>query len=504
MRLITLVVFCFLIACTATKEASKAKLPATPAIPVPMLPVAIDIQQQTVEKDIRYLASDELEGRGTGSAGIEKAATYIAKVFSDASVADVPGVTRYTQQVPLVNQAAPASASFEVVNNTFELGDDLLILSQVEINKTAQLRFFGEISVADLAKEDLEGAIVVTMAGSKEEGDPRAFYQLAKEKQKAVAAKGGVALIELYRSPRAPFSQVSRFFGKSGIKIDKSSGMEIPLIWLNDPKGSNLQVMDEAAGTAVRLSLKPGSRTQVSSWNVLGFIPGTDPSLREEIVVISAHYDHLGIDGSRGGTDSIFNGARDNALGTAALLSVARHFGANPAKRPILLAAWTAEEIGLLGSNYFMESPALPLSSIVYNLNFDGAGYDDTTSITINGYGRTTAQADIDAAIAEKGVKPNPDPVPQMNLYQYSDNWSFAKNGIPAMNVAPGFTGFSPKLMKYYHQAGDHADDLDFAYVTRYVTACVSASQALVNMEVRPDWVEGDELAPTNIRMSKE
>ncbi len=504
MRFTTILASCLLLACSATKEASKGKQPLAATVQTPTLPAAINVSQSEVSKDIRYLASDELGGRGTGSPGIEKAATYISEVFAEASVSTLPGSNQYAQKVPLVEQSVAESATFQVADKTYVIEKDLLVLSQSTIDQSAPLKFFGEVTAAELLQENLEGAIVVTIAGSKEEGDPRAFYKLALDKQKAVAAKGGLALIELYRSPRAPFSQIYRFFGKGGLKIDKSSGATIPLLWLNDPKGSNLQVMDESAGTAVKLSLKPGTKKVVPANNILGYIQGTDPTLAQEIVVISAHYDHLGIDGSRGGVDSIFNGARDNGLGTAALLGVARHFGAHPGRRPILLAAWTAEEKGLLGSAYFVESPIVPLKTIAYNLNFDGAGYDDTTSVTINGYGRTTAQEGVDAAVSKVGIKPNPDPVPQMNLYQYSDNWSFAKIGIPAMNLAPGFTGFSPELMKYYHQAGDHVDGLDFAYVTRYVTAAVAASQAVVNLQDKPTWTAGDALAPSSEKMQKE
>jgi len=506
MRLITISAFSLLLGCATSKEVMKSNAASSTVQAVTTVstrPVIINADQAEVSKDIQYLASDELGGRGTGSEGIEKAAIYISEIFAESEVSTVPGMQQYGQSVPLVQQQGPKSASFNVADKTFLLGDDLLVLDQVAFDQSGSLRFLGETSLEEIATMNLTGAIVVTMAGSKEEGDPRLFYQLALEKQKAVSAQGGVALIELYRSPRAPFSQVSRFFGGSGLKIDESSVGAIPLLWLNDPKGSNLQLMDESAGTAAKLSLKPGLRKVIPAKNLLGFVAGTEPNLRDEVIVVSAHYDHLGIDGSRGGVDSIFNGARDNGLGTAALLGVARHFGENPGKRPVLLAAWTAEEKGLLGSKYYIKSPALPLSSVVFNLNFDGAGYDDTSAVTINGYGRTTAQPDIDEAISALGINPNPDPVPKMNLYQYSDNWSFAKSGIPAMNLAPGFTGFSTELMQYYHQAGDHSSSLDYAYVTRYVSAAIAATKALVNKAEKPTWIEGDALAPVAAPASK-
>ncbi|MFK8054743.1 MAG: M28 family peptidase [Saprospiraceae bacterium] len=494
MRLLTILSLTLILACTSTKEVKQTSV--TPTVTA-LMPTSVTVDQALVVKDIRYLASDELGGRGTGSEGIAMAAAYISQVLAEAKVSHVPGENRYKQAVPLVEIAAPVSATLEVADKSFVLREDLLVLDQVAFDASASLRFIGQEGVDAISQMDLKGAIVVTMAGSESEADPRAFYQLAMQKQKAVQQAGGVALIELYRSPRAPFSQVYRFFGAGGLKIDAKDTGRIPLLWLNDPKGNNLQVMDESAGTAIKLSLKPGTRTPVAADNLVGYIEGTDPSLKNEVVVVSAHYDHLGIDGSRGGSDSIFNGARDNALGVAALLGVSRHFGSHPGKRPMIILAVTAEERGLLGSEYFAQQPSLPLKQVVFNLNFDGAGYDDTSSVTINGYGRTTIQKDLDEAIAKSGVRPNPDPVPEMGLYQYSDNWSFAKRGVPALNLAPGFTGFSPELMNYYHQAGDHADDLDFAYVTRYVKAAVAAAGAVVNATERPTWVEGDELVPT-------
>jgi len=493
MRLLIFLSFVLLFACTTTKQVAEG---TTSVSNEPTKPVDVSVSQADVARDISYLASDELGGRGTGSAGIEMASNYISEVFAEAKIPHIPGKNRYDQTVPLVEEDAPVAATLSVADKTFVLKDDLLVLHQAALDNSAALKFLGDASLEDIKAMDLGGAIVVTIAGSKSESDPRAFYQLALEKQKLVGKAGGVALIELYRSPRAPFSQVYRFFGGSGLKIAYGQREGIPLLWLNDPKGQHMQVMDEAAGTSAKLSLIPGKRTVVPANNLVGFVPGTDPKFNKEAVIITAHYDHLGIDGSRGGVDSIFNGARDNAMGTAALLGVARHFGTHPGKRPVILLAVTAEERGLLGSEFYVEKPWFPLNNVVFNLNLDGAGYDDTSSVTINGYGRTTWQEAIDLSIAEKGILPNPDPIPEMNLFQFSDNWSFAKRGVPAINLAPGFTGFSEELMKYYHQAGDHADQLDFAYVTRYVEAAVAAAQAVANLPTRPAWVEGDALVP--------
>jgi len=261
------------------------------------------------------------------------ASAYIAQVFAEAKVAHVDGKNVYAQAVPLVEQAAPISATLTVADQTFVLKDDLLVLHQHAIDASGSMRVLSEEDFRGISEMDLQGAIVVTTAGSSTEGDPRAFYQLAKKKQKAVAEAGGKALIELYRSPRAPFSQVYRFFGGGGLMIDSGEESSIPLIWLNDPKGANLQILDEAAGTAGQLSLKPGMSKQVPAHNLVGYIEGTDPTLRDEVVLLIAHYDHLGIDGSGGGgEDAGVDGWRENEMGTAVLLGGAGHIGANPGK----------------------------------------------------------------------------------------------------------------------------------------------------------------------------
>jgi len=133
----------------------------------PSLSKAIDVDQALVAKDLQYLASDELGGRGTGSEGIEKAAVYIAEVFAEAQISTIPGLQQYAQQVPLVEQNAPISASLKVADKNYVLGEDLLVLDQSAIDQSGALRFIGHATVAEITTMDLQDAIVVTMAGSK-------------------------------------------------------------------------------------------------------------------------------------------------------------------------------------------------------------------------------------------------------------------------------------------------------------------------------------------------
>ena len=481
------VVLLSLLSCTGTKETvSTTQLKS-------VKPLLSNAQARVnAEKDVRFLAKDEMRGRDTGSPEIKIAADYIRAEFSAAGLNKVTA-----QEVPLVMVTPASKAELSFSDLQLVLQEDLLVLGGPSTDVSAALVFAGYGSEEELQELDLKGKIVFTNAGSEEETDPRKYVEQAFEKQKRIAAKGAIGLVELFRSKQVTWKQLYRFLGSGGIQLADGNqpSSVIPLLWLSDPKAEYFKELDAAAGTAAKLTVATGERKLLPGENIYGFLKGTDPVSAPGTLLITAHYDHIGVGRSVNG-DSIYNGARDNALGVAALLRAARELSMSPPKRNVVFLAVTAEEKGLLGSEYFAENPIGKLSDFVFILNFDGAGYDDTTAVTINGYGRTDVQVLIDAAIEETNIKAKPDPIPEQQLFKYSDNWNFAKRGIPAINLAPGFTGFSPTLMKYYHQPPDEADAVDFTYVERYTRAAVAAAKALGNLTARPRWKEGDELVP--------
>ena len=158
----------------------------------------------------------------------------------------------------------------------------------------------------------------------------------------------------------------------------------------------------------------------------------------------------------------------------------------------MLLLAVTAEEKGLLGSKAFVEDPLVPLERVVFDLNFDGAGYDDTSAVTVIGLDRTSARPLIEAGARAAGLEAINDPAPEQNLYDRSDNVRFAAAGVPAVNVAPGMTGFSEAVMQYYHQPTDNPGSLDYDYVARYAEAAARIARAIADAEERPRWTPGD------------
>ncbi|WGK63931.1 M28 family peptidase [Croceiramulus getboli] len=230
----------------------------------------------------------------------------------------------------------------------------------------------------------------------------------------------------------------------------------------------------------------------IETQNVVGFLEGTDPDLKEQYLMYSAHYDHVGIGEPDATGDSIYNGARDNAIGTTAVLSMAENLGKYPTKRSAFFIFFTAEEKGLLGSRYYVENPLFPLKNIVYGFNTDGGGYNNTDLATIIGLGRTTAAKHMIEGAKTFGLKAIDDPAPEQGLFDRSDNVSFAKAGVPAPTYSTGFDAFDDEIFKYYHQASDEADSLDYDYLLKFFRGYVLSGRLIANDPETPFWVKDD------------
>jgi Zn-dependent M28 family amino/carboxypeptidase len=243
-------------------------------------------------------------------------------------------------------------------------------------------------------------------------------------------------------------------------------------------------------------SMDSGSPAQdIRLRNVLAFIPGTDPQLRDQYVVLSSHYDHLGVTKhpqvEEGKLDSIYNGARDNASGTTAVIDAARYFGKHPAKRSILFICYTAEEEGLIGSEWYAAHPLIPFKKTVYNLNIDNASYDDTTLITLVGLHRTTGDTAILAAAAAYGMTVNNDPTGG-SLFFESDNAPLALHGVPAPTYSMGMRAMDSTIFNRYHRLSDETGNMDMNYVVKWIRAYILASRTIANQPDQPRWTPGD------------
>jgi hypothetical protein len=219
--------------------------------------------------------------------------------------------------------------------------------------------------------------------------------------------------------------------------------------------------------------------------NVVGIMPGSDPALRDQYVLVDAHYDHLGIGRPVNG-DSIYNGADDDASGTVAVLQIAKALARGPApKRSVIFATTTGEEVGLLGTRWFIEHPPVPLDRIVANLEIEMIGRPDSLAggagkAWLTGYERSTMGDELKAA----GIPIVPDPRPDQNFFQRSDNIAFARRGIPAHTLS------TFNLHTDYHRPSDDVSKVDFEHMTEVIRAAVGAVRLLTDGPV-PEWKPG-------------
>jgi len=230
--------------------------------------------------------------------------------------------------------------------------------------------------------------------------------------------------------------------------------------------------------------------------NIIAFIPGTDPILRQQYIMLSAHYDHIGLADYafevNGKQDSIYNGARDNATGVAAVMAAARYFGKYPPKRSVLLVFFTAEEEGEIGSAYYAANPLVPLKKTIIDLNNDNAGYNTTHAICLFGLGRTSVDSVIRVACANYSLAVLAEP-PGLELFERSDNANFAKRGVPAPCFSMGIKTWDATIDTYYHRRGDEVGTMDLSYVVRFIRAYILSTQFIANDPRLPHWTAHDE-----------
>ncbi|NJO87015.1 MAG: M28 family peptidase [Lewinella sp.] len=450
-----------------------------------------------------FLASDYLAGRRTGSLGNEIVAEYIAAQLEAFGYVPINGES-YFQDIPLEVVSAPTTVELSLNGTTFNNKEDVLVLRGGSATLAAEVVFVG-YGWVDQAKGqddyqglDVKGKIVITLPGLPDDQGQRAIFQGISAKAELAAARGAIAQFELYRLP-FPWSAFVGFMGNERMSLKSSEakkGQPYPLRFYQKQKEGFLAALRAAKkpkGTLQSSGMKVNS---FNSRNVGGVLRGSDPTLAEEYLLLSAHFDHVGVGAQGGGaftaTDSIFNGARDNAFGTISLLSAAKCFAEQLPRRSIIVLAVTGEEVGLLGSEYYASHPLLPLEKTVYNFNTDGAGYNDTTAIAIIGMGRTGVDAEIEKGAAAVGLRVVANPVPEQGLFDRSDNVSFAARGVPALTFSPGFEEFDDTMLKYYHQVTDNPNSINYSYLWQYCRSFTYIARLIANKTERPTWVEGD------------
>ena len=514
----------------------------------------------------KVLASDEFEGRAPGSPGEEKTVAYLVGEFQKLGLAPGNPDGTYLQNVPLVGITSTPTLSFTLDGQTLALenindfvGPSSRVTPQVGAKDT-DVVFVGYGVVApefgwdDYKGVDVRGKTVVmlvndppvtkadgTLDDAMFRGKAMTYYGRWTYKYEIAAAKGAVACLIVHETGPAayPFAVVISSRSRENFEIsapDGNAGHVAMEGWLTVDAARKLftaagKDYDKAKAAAAKADFKPfslGAKAtfsisnalrNVASRNVVGLLPGSDPKLKNEYLIYTAHWDHLGRDPRLTG-DQIYNGAADNAAGCAVLLELAQAFQALPAdqrpKRSILFLSVTAEEKGLLGSRYYATNPLYPLTKTVAVINMDGANQFCPTSdmITI-GYGATTID-DIGTAVAkEQGRTMGPEIHPEFGSYYRSDHFEFAKVGVPAYYAEAGqkFIGLDPefgeKLVKdyianRYHKVGDEVQpDWTFTGAAQDTAFLFEVGRRIANGDKWPEWRPGNEFKAKRDAMLK-
>ncbi len=455
---------------------------------------------QSMKRHVYYLASDELKGRNTPSVGQELAAQYIKKEFVQYGVKPVAG--SYFQDVPMRLAKPMAEGNIKIGEKSLNFPKDFIMMDAENVAMDGELVFVNYGTAEDYKTvANVEGKIAVMLCGSKSESNPRMWFRMTDEKQQLAKEQGAIGVIELFHSTRFPWKYIAGRVSKPQVVIDVSANKmgALPHFWVNASEAEIVNLFKQPS--TVNIETKGIDNNRFNVKNVVGMVEGTDPKLKEEYIIYSAHYDHVGVGAPDARGDSIYNGARDNAAGTAAVLNAAANIAKHPTKRSALFVLFTGEEKGLLGSSHFVDNAPVPLEKIAYCFNIDGAGYNDTKVITVIGLERTTVRNHFETACKTFKLKAIQDKMPEQNLFDRSDNVNFARKGIPAPTFSLGITSFDDEIIKYYHQAGDNPNTMDYKYLTKYCKSFIYAGRLIANDPAKHFWVKGDKYYDAGVKL---
>jgi hypothetical protein len=457
------------------------------------------VNKSEIEGHIYFLADDVLKGRATGTPENKIAASYLANTLRSYGVKPDPSTGTYYQKMELSRLFLKEKINLSL--NGVEFPE--LVAFEIEAIKSEEDAMYLNYGLeSDYVGKDVKDKIVIVKAGTPESSDLRSALGARASKRELAIQHGAKGLIEVGAFDTEVWPRFKHAF-EDRLSIAKGEKEALPLyLWVQTSTEQVAQLGKEVVG--IKIESEGLQKETIQTQNVVGILKGTDPKLKDEYIMYSAHYDHVGIGAPDAQGDSIYNGARDNAIGTTAVLSMAENIGKYPTKRSAVFILFTGEEKGLLGSKYYVEHPVFPLKQIVYGFNTDGAGYNNTSLATVIGLNRTTAQKHIVAGAAAFGLQAIDDPAPEQGLFDRSDNVSFASVGIPAPTYSTGFDAFDDEINKYYHQAADEADSLDYDYLVKFYQGYVLSGRLIANDPVRPYWIEGDKYeAAANVLYGK-
>lgn len=556
----------FLLACNAPQQtATTSPTPAAPAmtnIPAALKPAIDSLQANKLLQHIKTLASDEYEGRAPGTKGEELTAEYLAEQFKKFGLKPGNPDGTYIQKVPLVGYTPEPSVSFNVGGKKLDLAaEEYLMIAGRYVPMTkidsSDVVFVGygvdapEYGWNDFKDVNVKGKTIVMLVNDPQIPDPNdpkklddklfkgkamTYYGRWTYKYEIAAEKGAAAAIIVHETATAgyPFEALQSIrqenFGLRGSKQNRAAVES----WITvdaakklfSAAGQDYEALKKAALSKdfkpVALNAKANFQIKttlrdVDSKNVIAKLEGSDPKLKDEYVIYTAHWDHMGRNEKKQG-DQIFNGAIDNASGVACLLEWAEAFTKlNPApKRSILFLAVTAEEKGLLGAKYYAEHPLYPLEKTLAVINMDGINqWGRTKDITVVGLGNST----LDDVLAEAAKSQNrvivPDPETEKGFFYRSDHFEFAKQGVPALDPDGGndYIGkpadYGQKTRdeyteKDYHKPSDEVKpNWDLSGAVEDLQLLLMVGYNVANGDKWPEWKPGTEFKAKREAMLK-
>ncbi|HJZ79302.1 MAG TPA: M28 family peptidase [Pyrinomonadaceae bacterium] len=518
------------------------------------------ISESALRAHIKFLSDDRLEGRGTGARGGETAALYIAAQFEALGLKGAGEKGSFWQPVSLAGVKADPKTELRINGSsgteTFKFADDFVAFTGAQtenVNVNAELVFVGYGIEAPQQKwndykgpaDDYRGKILVMLVNdppaTKEEPDlfggrRLTYYGRWTYKFEEAARRGAIGAILLHTNESAgyPWSVVRTSNGSWRFDLARTRGDQTPYLqvrsWITDEAahrlmrlaGLNLDDLRRQAATRdfrpVKLNLTASINLnsevkRVEAPNVVAILPGRDPKLRDEYVVYSAHWDHLGIGAPDKTGDTIYNGALDNATGVASVLEIARVLrNLPPADRPrrsILFLMTTGEEQNLLGAEWFSRHPLVPIESVVADINLDSMNIlGPTRDFVPLGAERSSFMKAVCEDIArERGLRISPDPRPEQGSFFRSDHFPFAKVGVPSISLKEGsdYVGHpqdwgQQKFKEYndahYHQPSDEfRDDWNFEAMIQEADFAMELGRRVADAVNRPKFNPGDEFA---------
>lgn len=441
--------------------------------------------QQVRERDVRasmqFLAGDALKGRGSGTEDEWIAAEYLGSMMMQFGVEpagnkDSSGRTTYVQTVTIKRQGFSSAPTV-----TYGEGDKAVTLThgkEMVVFRLNAPEIEGGLNKLKDGETPEKGSVaLIRFDGKDEEG-------FGRDLGKLFGGPAAAYLVEETPQIRASWERFASRFPSFTRVEGVSRAASASVIFISKAAAEALSKV--ADGTQIKIGGELTSPEIRHTWNAMGMIEGSDPARSKEVILLSAHLDHLGVRNNAPGDDKIFNGADDDASGCVAVLELARVIASGPKpKRTVYFAFFGSEETGGFGATYFVHNLPFAKKDLVANLEFEMIGRPDpavaSDELWLTGYDRSN----LGAELAKRGAKIVNDPHPDENFFQRSDNYTLARQGIIAHTIS------SFGLHKDYHRPSDEVGKINFEHMTRSVNSMIEPVEWLLNTDFRPTWYEG-------------